>query len=99
VDYVRVRKSGGVIVNTPASGLQDFAPEILKSAPMYSDYREKHVSVVDLHPGDVPEYQTTTHITTALVPGEFWVNYTFPKTVVVHEARLEIDVPKPSRCI
>ncbi len=94
VDYVRVRKPGGETVNTPASSLQDFAPEILKSAPMYSDYREKHVSVVGLRPGDILEYQTTTHIKTAMVPGEFWVNHTFPKDVVVHEARLEVDVPK-----
>lgn len=94
VDYVRVRKANGEVLPTPSTSLQDFAPEILKSAPMYSDYREKHVSVVGLRPGDILEYQTTTHINSSLVPGEFWYEHTFPKEVVVHEARLEVDVPK-----
>ena len=94
VDYVRVRKASGEVLPTPSTSLQDFAPEILKSAPMYSDYREKHVSVVGLRPGDILEYQTTTHINSALVPGEFWYEHSFPKNVVVHEARLEVDVPK-----
>ena len=94
VDYVRVRKPNGDVLTTPATSLQDFAPEVLKSAPMYSDYREKHVSVVGLRPGDILEYQTTTHINHSLVPGEFWYEHTFPKHVVVKEARLEVDVPK-----
>src|SRR5690348_387624 len=33
VDYVRVRKSSGEVVPTPATSLQDFAPEVLRSAP------------------------------------------------------------------
>jgi tetratricopeptide (TPR) repeat protein len=74
--------------------LQDFAPEILKSAPMYSDYREKHVSVVGLRPGDVLEYQTTTKINSSMVPGEFWYDYSFPRGVPFREDRLEIDIPK-----
>jgi tetratricopeptide (TPR) repeat protein len=94
VDYVRVRKPNGETLITPASSLQDFAPEVLKSAPMYSDYREKHVSVVGLRAGDTLEYQTTTHMTSSLVPGEFWYEHSFPKHVVVREARLEVDVPK-----
>jgi tetratricopeptide (TPR) repeat protein/transglutaminase-like putative cysteine protease len=94
VDYVRVRKSGGETITTPAASAQDFAPEVLKAAPMYSDYREKHVSVAGLRPGDVLEYQTTTHVTSAMVPGEFWYEYTFPKNAAVNEDRLEIDIPK-----
>src|SRR6266567_4841699 len=72
VTYVRVRKPGGQVVETPAANAQDFAPEILQSAPMYSDYRERHVTVVGLRPGDVLEYRTTTRITTPLAAGEFW---------------------------
>jgi len=94
VDYVRVRKPDGEVVPTPNSSLQDFAPEVLRSAPMYSDYREKHVSVVGLRPGDILEYQTTTHVTSSLVPGEFWYEYSFPREAAVKEDRLEIDIPK-----
>jgi tetratricopeptide (TPR) repeat protein len=94
VNYVRVRKSSGETVETPAANTQDFAPEVLRSAPMYSDYRQKHVTVAGLRPGDLLEYQTTTRIATALTPGEFWFEHRFPKGMAITEARLDIEVPK-----
>lgn len=94
VSYVRVRKPNGQTVETPSTNAQDFAPEILRSAPMYSDFRERHVTVSSLRPGDLLEYATITHITTPLAAGEFWYEYDFPRHMAVTEARLEIDVPK-----
>jgi Domain of Unknown Function with PDB structure (DUF3857) len=47
VDYVRVRTSDGQVINTSPATAQDFAPQTLRSAPMYSDYRQRHISVVD----------------------------------------------------
>jgi tetratricopeptide (TPR) repeat protein/transglutaminase-like putative cysteine protease len=94
IDYVRVRKPDGQLVTTPESTAQDFAPDVLKEAPMYSDYRQRHISVAGLRPGDTLEYRTVTHIVTPLAPGNFWYQHTFPKGVVVNEDRLEIDVPK-----
>ena len=61
---------------------------------MYSDYRQRHISVSSLEPGDTLEYRTVTRITTALAAGHFWYEHRFPKGVVVKEDRLEIDVPK-----
>src|SRR5229473_6240103 len=52
VEYVRVRKPDGRVVVTPDSTAQDFAPDVLKEAPMYSDYRQRHISVAGLQPGD-----------------------------------------------
>ena len=46
VEYVRVRKPDGQVVVTPESTAQDFAPDVLKEAPMYSDYRQRHNSTV-----------------------------------------------------
>jgi tetratricopeptide (TPR) repeat protein/transglutaminase-like putative cysteine protease len=94
VEYVRVRKPDGRVVVTPESTAQDFAPEVLKEAPMYSDYRQRHISVAGLQPGDVLEYRTVTRVTTPLAAGNFWYEYTFPKGVAVNEDRLEIDIPK-----
>lgn len=94
VDYVRVRKPGGEVVSTPDANAQDFAPDILASAPMYSDFRERHITVVALRPGDVLEYHTTTTTVQPLAPGQFWFEYSFPKGTSVTEALLEIDVPK-----
>src|SRR5208283_2781885 len=94
VEYVRVRKPDGQVVITPESTAQDFAPDVLKEAPMYSDYRQRHISVAALQPGDTLEYRTVTQVLTPLAPGNFWYEATFPKGVVVNEDRLEINVPK-----
>jgi transglutaminase-like putative cysteine protease/tetratricopeptide (TPR) repeat protein len=94
VEYVRVRKPDGRIVVTPESTAQDFAPDVLREAPMYSDYRQRHISVAALQPGDTLEYRTVTRVLTPLAAGNFWYEYTFPKGVVVNEDRLEIDIPK-----
>jgi tetratricopeptide (TPR) repeat protein/transglutaminase-like putative cysteine protease len=94
VDYVRVRKPDGRVVVTPESTAQDFAPDVLKEAPMYSDYRQRHISVAALQPGDTLEYRTVIRVLTPLAAGNFWYEYTFPKGVVVNEDRLEIDIPK-----
>ena len=94
VDYVRVRKPDGQVIETPASNAQDFAPDVLQSAPMYSDFREHHVNVVGLRPGDILEYKTTIKTFTPLAAGQFWYEYEFPKYRAVNEARLEIEVPK-----
>ena len=94
VEYVRVRKPDGQVVVTPESTAQDFAPDVLKEAPMYSDYRQRHISVAALQPGDTLEYRTVTRVLTPLAAGNFWYEYTFPKGVVVNEDRLEIDIPK-----
>jgi transglutaminase-like putative cysteine protease/Flp pilus assembly protein TadD len=94
VEYVRVRKPDGRVVATPESTAQDFAPDVLKEAPMYSDYRQRHISVAALQPGDTLEYRTVTRVVTPLAAGNFWYEYTFPKGVAVNEVRLEIDVPK-----
>ncbi|MGO9072544.1 MAG: DUF3857 domain-containing protein, partial [Terriglobales bacterium] len=63
-------------------------------APMYSDYRQRHISVAALRPGDTLEYRTVTRSITPLATGNFWYEATFPKGVVVNKDRLEINVPK-----
>jgi tetratricopeptide (TPR) repeat protein/transglutaminase-like putative cysteine protease len=94
IEYVRVRKPDGQVVTTPESTAQDFAPDVLKEAPMYSDYRQRHISVAALQPGDTLEYRTVTRVTTPLAAGNFWYEATFPKGVVVKEDRLIVDIPK-----
>ncbi|HSZ61344.1 MAG TPA: DUF3857 domain-containing protein [Terriglobales bacterium] len=94
IEYVRVRKPDGQVVSTPESTAQDFAPDVLKEAPMYSDYRQRHISVAALQPGDTLEYRTVTRVTTPLAAGNFWYEATFPKGIVVKEDRLIVDIPK-----
>src|SRR6202142_54088 len=87
VEYVRVRKPDGRVVVTPESTATDFAPDVLKEAPMYSDYRQRHISVASLQPGDTIEHRTVTRQVTPLAPSNFWYQAAFPKDVVVNEDR------------
>src|SRR6202011_5057459 len=59
---VEIRKAGNSSF-TSASAVRDLAPLASGGAPTYSDYREKHMTVPGLRPGDTLAYhlaRTTT---------------------------------------
>src|SRR5260370_17079918 len=60
VDYVRARKPDGSVVETPASTAQDFAPDTLKEAPMYTDFPHPHSPLPPPHTHTRLDYPTTT---------------------------------------
>lgn len=93
-EYVRVRKPDGTIISTPLDGVQDIEAEVTRSAPFYSDLREKHIAVKGVAVGDVLEWHTVVHIVKALAPGQFWSNYVFTKNAVVLDEQFRLSVPK-----
>lgn len=92
--YVRVRKPDGTVVPTPAGNIVDTTAEVTREAPMFSDYREKHVTVRGLAVGDLLEYDALVRIEHPLVPGQFWTSYTFSNTGTVLDEQLEVNLPK-----
>jgi tetratricopeptide (TPR) repeat protein len=94
IGYVRVRKADGTVVETPADSVQDVTSEVMRVAPMYSDYHEKHVAVKGLGVGDVLEYQVTTRLLTPLIPGQFWFAYDFEKANIALDEEVEVNVPE-----
>ena len=93
IDYVRVRKADGSAITTPDDNVQDLDSEITRSAPFYSDLREKHVAVKGLGSGDILEYEAHWHTTKPLIPGQFWFQYNFQREGIVLNERLEIKTP------
>jgi hypothetical protein len=93
-DYVRVRKPDGSVVVTPDYNIQDMPADVSRSAPMYSDVHEKHVTVKALGVGDTLEYLVRYRTTKPQVPGQFWFAYTFRKDVISKDNQLVIDVPR-----
>lgn len=57
MDYVRVRKADGSVVSAAATDVQDLTAPIAREAPIYTDLRQKHITVPGLRPGDVLEYR------------------------------------------
>jgi Flp pilus assembly protein TadD len=94
IPYVRVLKKDGSVVTAPADAVQDLSAPVAREAPVYTDYRQKHITVPGLRPGEVLEYDVATVIHTPLAPNQFWTEYDFDKANIVLDEQLEVDIPK-----
>jgi len=94
--YLRVHKADGTTVETPVSDAIDMPAEVTRQAPLYSDFKEKHLPVRSLSPGDKLEYEVDTAINKPEVAGQFWGSdhFTAPGTVVALAEVLTLDVPQ-----
>jgi tetratricopeptide (TPR) repeat protein/transglutaminase-like putative cysteine protease len=93
IDFVRVRKADGTVVSAPLDAVQDLTSPVERDAPVYTDFRQKHVTVASLRPGETLEFKFTAATHTALAPGNFWTEYDFARQGAVLDEQLEIDVP------
>ncbi len=96
VNYARVRKPDGSIVETPLDSVRDMTSSVEREAPVYTDYREKHLTVSALQVGDVLEYQRVRKIVKPATPNEFWSEHSFVKNFIVLDEEIEFDVPSKS---
>jgi hypothetical protein len=88
VEYVRVRKPDGTVIKTPDYNIQEMPAEITRTAPMYSDIREKHVAVKALGVGDTLEYKVRTRTLSSEIAGQFWYEETLRKDQVIRDETL-----------
>jgi tetratricopeptide (TPR) repeat protein/transglutaminase-like putative cysteine protease len=93
IGYVRVIKADGSVVKAGDDAVQDLSAPVEREAPVYTDYRQKHITVPGLRPGEVLEYDTVTVIHTPLAAGQFWAEYDFDKNSITLDEELNIDVP------
>lgn len=94
VRYLRIRKADGTAVNAGADAATDATAALVRDAPAYADYKEKHVAVPVLAPGDMLEYEIATRMITPPAPGEFWFQHNFLAGANALDERLEINVPQ-----
>jgi len=93
IPYVRVLKKDGTVVKATEDAVQDLSAPIEREAPVYTDYRQKHVTVPGLRPGEVLEYNLVTVIHTPLAGGQFWADYDFDKGSIELDETIDVDVP------
>jgi tetratricopeptide (TPR) repeat protein len=93
MSYVRVLKADGSVVKAGEDAVQDLSAPLEQQAPVYTDYRQKHITVPGLRPGEVLEYDIVTIIHTALAPGQFWADYEFDKNNITLDEEVDVDVP------
>ena len=94
IRFVKVHKADGSVVEAGPEAVQDLSTAIERSAPEYTDYREKHVTVPGLRPGDTLEYSVSRVLTSPLAPGQFWDDYWFFAREICLDETCELDVPK-----
>ncbi|HEY6369027.1 MAG TPA: DUF3857 domain-containing protein [Candidatus Sulfotelmatobacter sp.] len=93
IPYVRVLKEDGTVVKAGDDAVQDLSAPIEHEAPVYTDYRQKHITVPGLRPGEVLEYDMVTVIHTPLAAGQFWADYEFDQSNITLDETLDVDVP------
>ena len=94
VSSVVVHKTDGTNVTTGPDAVKEMTAPIARDAPVYTDYKEKHITVPSLRPGDTLEYSIVTHIVKAFAPHQFWFEHNFLEGTIVLDERLEVNVPK-----
>ncbi|HYN15601.1 MAG TPA: DUF3857 domain-containing protein [Terriglobales bacterium] len=92
--YVRVRRADGTVIAATAADVQDLPSPVAREAPVYSDFREKHITVPGLQPGQELEYSIVIRTEKPLIPNHFWTEYIFEKQAIVLEEQLEINLPR-----
>ncbi|HET9477807.1 MAG TPA: DUF3857 domain-containing protein, partial [Pyrinomonadaceae bacterium] len=98
MDFVRVRKADGTVVNAAATDVQDLSAPVAREAPVYTDLRHKHITVPGLRPGDVLEYHIVVTVHTALAQDQFWVEHDFiKKGMIVLSDELTVNIPAESK--
>src|SRR6266542_2121834 len=99
VDFLRVRKADGSVINAAAGDIQDLSAPIAREAPVYTDLRQKHVTVRGLRPGDVLEYHVVWRLHTPLAQNNFWLEQDFsnPESVIILDEQLEVNIPLDSK--
>jgi len=93
IPYVRVLKQDGSVVKAGDDAVQDLSAPVEREAPVYTDYRQKHITVPGLRPGEVLEYDMVTVIHTPLAAGQFWADYDFDKSNISLDETVDVDVP------
>ncbi len=94
VNYARVRKPDGSVVETPASDIQELDSAVSREAPMYTDQREKHIAIKSLSAGDKLELHLRWTVHDPIAAGHFWLDHNFFREGVCLKEILEIDVPR-----
>jgi tetratricopeptide (TPR) repeat protein len=91
--HLRVEKKDGTIATATEKDEKDLTTPVARDAPVYTDLKEKHITVPALAPGVVVDYDVVTRIVKPLAPNEFWYKHRFARQIIVLDERLEINLP------
>jgi len=89
---IRVIKTDGSSIVVGPDSVQDLSSPVTRIAPIYTDERQKHVTLPGIAVGDTVQYDVVTH-SKPLAEGQFWSIRHFARKQVALNELLELDVP------
>jgi Domain of Unknown Function with PDB structure (DUF3857) len=92
VRSVRILNKDGSIVTAGPEAVQDLSAPITQGAPVYTDARQKHVTVPGIAVGDIAEYDVAIEAKPTL-RGQFWRIWTFADGAIALDEQLDLNVP------
>lgn len=92
VRSVRVLKKDGATVTAGPEAVQDLSAPLAQGAPVYTDARQKHVTVPEVSVGDIVECDVITTVKPVL-PGHFWHIWAFMDKFIALDEQLDLNVP------
>lgn len=94
IGRVLVLKAAGDTIKVSSSAIQDLSGPLAQEAPMFSDLRQKVVTVPAVQPGDTLEYDASWTTHTPFAPGHFWDVSQFTRSAIVLDERLTYELPR-----
>jgi len=92
----KVIKPDGSTITAGPDAVQDLSAPVTRQAPMYTDARQKHVTVPGLAVGDAIEYNAVT-TSSPIIAGQFWYTWAFVAGAVSLDEQVELNVPRDPR--
>ncbi len=93
IRVVRVTKQDGRVIVAGPDAVQDLTAPVAQLAPVYTDARQKHVTVPGLSAGDILEYRVVKTIFEPLTAGQFWDAWDFVSNAFCLDEEVDLDVP------
>jgi tetratricopeptide (TPR) repeat protein/transglutaminase-like putative cysteine protease len=90
---VRIEKPDGAVVTAGPESVQDLSAPLAREAAIYTDARQKHVTVPSLSVGDAVEYDVVI-TSTPVLAGQFWNTVYFSADTICLDEEVSLDVPR-----
>jgi tetratricopeptide (TPR) repeat protein len=93
VRSVRVEKPDGTVVNAGPENVQDLSAPVAREAPIYTDARQKHVTVPSLSIGDIVDYDAVV-TSQPVMATQFWRTESLISDAICLDEQVNLNVPR-----
>ena len=93
INWLRVLSADGKLISDKPVHEQEGIAPVAQEAPVYSDVRERRVSLGGVAPNTIVDYSYTIETTAPIMPGDFRNNWRVTTGRLVRRSRYLVDLP------